>query len=179
MFLDSPTSNTNIQQQQKSLYLATGLFRKPRQPTKSYRPKQNQPYRFKNQSQSYMSNTGKDFPKRSSSIKQFPSSKPASSSTKFWKPTLSTTYLIMPRGSERKIDTLCGTMGRINSKQIGPRVSSIWKGFRIPFSSTPPFSTVRISLSQSSSLLLREEITELLQKWAMERVQDLGTPSVI
>ena len=82
-FLVSSTSNTNIQQQQKSSYLATGLFKKPRQPTKSYRLKQNQPYRPKNQSQSYMSNTKKDFSKRSSNTKQFPSSKPASFSIKF------------------------------------------------------------------------------------------------
>ena len=32
-------------------------------------------------------------------------------------------------------------------------------------------------MSQSSSPLLREEITELLQKWAVERVQNPGTPS--
>ena len=31
-------------------------------------------------------------------------------------------------------------------------------------------------MSQSSFPLLREEITELLQKWAVERVQDLGIP---
>ena len=53
-------------------------------------------------------------------------------------------------------------------------LSIIRDGFRIPFRSTPPLSSV--SLSQSSSLLLREEIVELLQKWAVERVQDPGTP---
>ena len=52
-FLASSTSNANIQQQQqKSSYSATGPFKKPRQPTKSYRLKQNQLYRSKNQSQS-------------------------------------------------------------------------------------------------------------------------------
>ena len=81
-FLASYTSNTNLQQQ-KSSYLATGPFRKPRQLTKASRPKQNQPYRSKNQSQSYMLNTKKDFPKRGRNILLFPSSKPASSSTKF------------------------------------------------------------------------------------------------
>ena len=55
-------------------------------------------------------------------------------------------------------------------------LSIIWDGFSIPFNSTPPLSSVPISLSQSSSPLLREEITELLQKWAVERVQDPGTP---
>ena len=43
----------------------------------------------------------------------------------------------------------------------------------------PPLLTVSISLSQSSSPLLREEITELLQKWAVERVQDPGTPGLL
>ena len=63
-FLASSTSNANIQQQQKSSYSATGLFKKPRQPTKSYRPKENQLYRSKTHSQSYMSSTKKDFSKR-------------------------------------------------------------------------------------------------------------------
>ena len=48
--------------------------------------------------------------------------------------------------------------------------------FRIPFKSTPPLSSVPISLSQSSTLLLEQEITDLLQKRAVERVQDPGTP---
>ena len=39
-----------------------------------------------------------------------------------------------------------------------------------------PLSTVPISLSQSSSPLLLGEIAELLQKQAVERVQDTGTP---
>ena len=81
-FLASFASNTIIQQQ-KASYLATSSFKIPRQLTKFSRPRQNQPYRSKNQAQSYMSNTKKDFPKRSSNIKQFPSSKHASSSTKF------------------------------------------------------------------------------------------------
>ena len=54
-------------------------------------------------------------------------------------------------------------------------LSVVRNSFRMPFSLTPPLSTVPISLSQSSSLLLREEIMELLQKWAVERVQDPGT----
>ena len=68
-----------------------------------------------------MSNTRKDFSKRSSDVRQFPSSKPALSSTKFWKPTLFTAYLTTSRfSSGRKIDQLCGTVGRINLKQMGP-----------------------------------------------------------
>ena len=55
-------------------------------------------------------------------------------------------------------------------------LSIVQDGFRLPFNSTPPLSTVPISLSQSSSPLLQEDITELLQKRAVERVQDLGMP---
>ena len=44
-------------------------------------------------------------------------------------------------------------------------------GFRIPFRLTPPLLSVWISLSQSSSPLLQEEIAELLQKRAVERVK--------
>ena len=54
-------------------------------------------------------------------------------------------------------------------------LSIVRDGFRIPFNSTLLLSTVPISLSQSSSPLLREKITELLQKRAVERVQDPGT----
>ena len=78
-FLASSISNANIQQQQNSSFSATGLFKKPRQPTISYRPKQNQLYRSKTQSQSYTSNTKKDFSKRSSNTKQFPSSQSSES----------------------------------------------------------------------------------------------------
>ena len=56
-------------------------------------------------------------------------------------------------------------------------LSIIRDGFRIPFKSTPPLLSVLISQSQSSSPLLRGEIVELLQKWAVEWVQGPGTPS--
>ena len=49
-FLASSPRNANIQKQQKSSYLATGPFKKPRQPTKSNRPKQSQMYRSKTHS---------------------------------------------------------------------------------------------------------------------------------
>ena len=52
-------------------------------------------------------------------------------------------------------------MGRINSKQMGPLYRRKWFQDTIQFDS--PLSTVPISLSQSSSPLLREEIAELLQ----------------
>ena len=55
-------------------------------------------------------------------------------------------------------------------------LSIVQEGFRIPLKSTPPLSSVLISLSQSSSPLLQEEIAELLQKQAVERVQDPATP---
>ena len=43
-FLASSSTNTNVQQQ-KSSFLASGVFKRPRQPSKSFRPKQSQPYR--------------------------------------------------------------------------------------------------------------------------------------
>ena len=55
-------------------------------------------------------------------------------------------------------------------------LSVVRDGFRMQVRSTPPLSSVLRSSSQSSSPLLREEIVELLEKWAVERVQDPGTP---
>ena len=49
-------------------------------------------------------------------------------------------------------------------------LSIVQNSFRISFRLAPPLSVVPTSLSQSSSPLLREEIVELLQKWAVERV---------
>ena len=82
-FLASSSTNTNIQQQQKMAYSAPTAFKSPRQPNKPSKPKQAQPYRPKSQSQSFSSSTRKDYSKRSGNTKQFPSSKHASSSTKF------------------------------------------------------------------------------------------------
>ena len=53
-FLASSSTNVNIQQQQNPSYSATGFFKKPGQLTKSYRPKQNQPYRSKTHSVFYI-----------------------------------------------------------------------------------------------------------------------------
>ena len=55
-------------------------------------------------------------------------------------------------------------------------LSIVRNGFKIPFKSVPPLSVVPINLSQSSSLLLREEIAELLKKRAVKRVRNQGTP---
>ena len=55
-------------------------------------------------------------------------------------------------------------------------LSIVRHGFRIPFSKIPPLSSVPIRMSQSSSPFLREEIENLLNKWAVERVRNPGTP---
>ena len=54
--------------------------------------------------------------------------------------------------------------------------SIVRNGFRIPFIKIPPLSSVPIRMSQSSSPFLREEIENLLNKRAVERVQNPGTP---
>ena len=54
-------------------------------------------------------------------------------------------------------------------------LSIIRNGFKSPFMSVPPISVVPIKLSQSSSLLLQDEIAELLKKRAVERVWNPGT----
>lgn len=48
----------------KTSYTSTGSFRKSKSPTKSFKPKSNEPYEPRNQSQSSASNVGKDFPTR-------------------------------------------------------------------------------------------------------------------
>ena len=55
-------------------------------------------------------------------------------------------------------------------------LSIIRNGFRIPFIKIPPLSSVPIRMSQSSSPFLREEIENLLNKRAVERVQNPETP---
>ena len=51
-------------------------------------------------------------------------------------------------------------------------LSIIGHGFRILFSKIPPLSSVPIRMSQSSSPFIREEIENLLNKRAVERVQN-------
>ena len=55
-------------------------------------------------------------------------------------------------------------------------LSIVRNGFRIPFIKIPPLSSVPIRMSQSSSPFLREEIENLLNKRAVERVQNRETP---
>ena len=55
-------------------------------------------------------------------------------------------------------------------------LSIVRNGFRIPFIKIPPLSSVPIRMSHSSSPFLREEIENLLNKRAVERVQNPETP---
>ena len=55
-------------------------------------------------------------------------------------------------------------------------LSIVRNGFRIPFIKIPPLSSVPIRMSQSSSPFLREDIENLLNKRAVERVQNPETP---
>ena len=81
-FLATSSVASTMQQQQKVTYPAPPVCKRPKQPTKPSRPKQTQSYRSKIQTQSY-SSSRKECAKRSGNQKQFPSSKQASSSTKF------------------------------------------------------------------------------------------------
>ena len=105
------------------------------------RTKQTQPFRPKRVSPIPLL-IGKTILRGMETRNSFPQdSKHASSSTKFWNPTLSTAHLATARcSSGRKIGLLCGTMGRVN------RHSKVRNGFRIPFRLTPPLSIVPISL---------------------------------
>ena len=68
----------------------------------------------------------------------------------------------------------CGTMGRIDRQQMGPLYRSKW------FQDTIPVNSSSFGSSDKSEsifpLLLQEEIVQLLQKWEVKRVQNLGTP---
>ena len=119
-FLATSSVITTMQQQKKVTYPAPPVFKRLKQPTKSSRPQQTQSYRPKSQTQSY-SSSRKEYAKRSGNQKQFPSSKQASSSTKFGSPTLSTASPTMSRHSSgRKAGPFCGTLGRIDRQQVGP-----------------------------------------------------------
>ena len=133
-------ASTSIQSQSPSFKRPTTsrAFKIPKYPAKQTisRPKPTQSYRSKTQPESSSFHTKKENIKRTGNICQFPSSKPASSSTR----------------------------------------SIVRHGFRIPFSKIPPLSSVLIRMSQSSSPFIREEIENLLNKRAVERVQNPGTP---
>ena len=117
-----------------------------------------------------MSGTRKDFNKRRINSKQFPPlNKPhppqSSESQPFPPPDI-------PVGG--RLAHFVEQWGElINSKWV---LSVIRDSFWIPFRSTSPLSSVLISLSQSSFPLFGEEIVKLLQRRAVERVQDPGTP---
>ena len=105
-------------QQQKVTYLAPPIFKRQKQPIKSSRPQQMQSYRPKSQTQSF-SSSRKEYAKRSGNQKQFPSSKQASSATKFWSQTTASPTTSR-HSSGRKVGPFCGTMGRIDRQQVGP-----------------------------------------------------------
>ena len=140
-FLVFTSANTTVHQQKP---LATSRpFKIPKVPIRPSRTKQTQPYRPKTQTQSFTSSNRKDFMKRNSNSKQLPSSKIASSSTKLWKPTLSTASLTgSGHSSGRKIGPLCGTMGKIDRQQMGPLYCS--KRFQDTIRVIPPVSSVPI-----------------------------------
>ena len=121
-----------------------------------------------------MSNTKKDFPKRSSNIRQFPSSKPASFSRSSESQPFPLPILPRPDIPEGRLAHFVEQWGEFTQNKWA--LSIVQESFRIPFNLTPPLSTVSINLSQSSSLWLQEEIMELLQKCAVQRIQDPGTP---
>ena len=82
------------------------------------RPK---PTQSKSQPQSSSSHTKKENIKRTGNIRQFPSSKPASSSTRLWRPALSTACSsVLGHSSGRTIGPFCGKMGGNNRQQMGP-----------------------------------------------------------
>ena len=81
-FLATSSVATTMQQQQKVTYLAPPAFKRPKQPAKPSRPQRSQSFRPKSQTKSHSSNR-KEYAKRIGNQKQFPSSKQASSSTKF------------------------------------------------------------------------------------------------
>ena len=96
-------------------------FKVPKFPVKQTRPKPSQRYRTKTQTQSITCSNKEDYSKRTGNVRQSPSSKPASSSTKLWTPTLSTACIATPgHSSRRMIGPLCGTMGRIHRQQMDP-----------------------------------------------------------
>ena len=168
-FLASSSTDTNLQQQ-KMAYLAP--FKRPRQPNKPSRPKQMQPYRPKSQSQSYSATARKDYSKRSGNSKQFPFSKHALFSRKFWNPTLSTARLAMTRySSGRKVGPLCGTMGRVNRQQMGPHYRSK------RFQDTIQISSSTFRSSDKSELIFLPIITRRDRRTSPKTGSGKGTRS--
>ena len=113
-------AKTNFEAQQQKFLATSSAASTIQQPSKPSRPQQSSSFRPKGQTKSYPPNR-KDYSKRGGNQKQFPSSKQASSSTKFLSPTLSTASLATPRySSGRKVGPFCGTMGRTDKQRMGP-----------------------------------------------------------
>ena len=118
-------ASTSIQSQSHSYKppSQSKAFKIPKYPAKqtTSRPKPTQSYRSKNIPQSSSSHIKKDNIKRTGNIRQFPSSKPASSSARLWRPALSTACS-SARGhsSGRTIGPFCGKKGGNNRQQMGP-----------------------------------------------------------
>ena len=100
-------------------YLAPPVFKKPKQPTKPSRPQQTQLYRPKIR-HSHTHQVEKNYAKRSGNLKQFPSSKQASSSTKFWSTLPTASPTTSRHSSGRKVGPFCRTMGRTDRQQMDP-----------------------------------------------------------
>ena len=171
-------ASTSIQSQSHSFKppSQSSAFKIPKYPAKqtTSRPKPTQSYRSKNIPQNSSSHTKKGNIKRTGNIRQFPSSKPASSSERLWRPALSTACS-SARGhsSGRAIGPFCRKMGGNNRQQMGP----LYRTKRIQDTiHQNPLSSAPIRMSQSSSPFLREEIKNLLNKRAVERVQNPETP---
>ena len=152
-FLATSSVATTIQQQ-KVTYPAPPVFKKPKQPTKPSRPQQMQPYRPKSQTKSY-SSSRMEYAKRSGNQKQFPSSKQASSSTKFWSTASPTTFR---HSSGRMVGPFCGTIRRIDRQQVGPLYRPKWVQDPIQVSSSP-IGCSDISESIFLSVIVRRDRT--------------------
>ena len=118
-------ASTSIQTQSRSFKPPTPsrAFKTPKYPVKQTmtRPKPTQSYRSKTQPQSTSSHTKKENIKRTGNIRQFPSSKPASSSTRLWRPALSTACTsVLGHSRGRTNGPFCGKMGGNYRQQMGP-----------------------------------------------------------
>lgn len=150
-------------------------FRRPKPPTKSFRPKSNQPYKPRNQPQSSTPNVRKDFllgeliTRVSSPPPNLPLPPQSLEKQPFALPALP--LQDVPVGG--RLAHFAEQWGEIKCNEWV--LSIVQNGFRTTFQTPPPLSSVPIILSQSSSHLLREEIMKLLQKRAVERVSNQGT----
>ena len=172
--MTSSSTNTNLQQQQKTAYLAAIAFKRPRQPNKPSRPKQTQPLGLKvSHICPVLERTfQRGVETRNSSA---PLNMPHPPQSSEIQPFL---LHVLPRPDIPVGGRLAHFVEQWETLTDNKWVLSIIRNdFRIPFRLAPPLLVVPISLSQISSLLLPEEIVDLLRKRAVEKLQDLGTPS--